>query len=245
MARALARGWRAGDGGPDEIFVCDSGSGRAEALAAEIGGVAVSGASEAFSESGLVFLAVKPASLESVARESQGFSGTIVSLLAGTELSRLASSFPEARCVRVMPNVGVEKRRGVLCLSRPDGIEMDQADLIGLLGHLGLVVEIPERLLDAATAVMGCAPAYFALVAEAIADSGVRAGLPEDVAAELVSETLAGTAELLTDRDTLALRRAVTSPGGSTAAGLAALERGAVRAAFAEAVAASIEKMKS
>lgn len=245
MARAMARGWRAGDGGPDEIFVCDSGSGRAEALAAEIGGVAVSGASEAFSESGLVFLAVKPASLESVARESQGFSGTIVSLLAGTGLSRLASSFPEARCVRVMPNVGVEKRRGVLCLSRPDGVEMDQADLTELLGQLGLVVEIPERLLDAATAVMGCAPAYFALVAEAIADSGVRAGLPEDVAAELVSETLAGTAELLTDRDTLALRRAVTSPGGSTAAGLAALERGAVRAAFAEAVAASIEKMKS
>jgi pyrroline-5-carboxylate reductase len=247
MARAMARGWRAGDGGPDEIFISDSGSGSAESLATEVGGVAVSGASEAFSSSGIAFLAVKPATLALVAEQAKSFSGTVVSLLAGTELSLVTASFPQAQCVRVMPNVAVEKRRGVLCRTVPASSgsnESDEGDLAELLAVLGHVVEIPERLFDAATAVMGCAPAYFALVAEAIADSGVRAGLPEDLAAELVSETLAGTAELLDDRDTLALRRAVTSPGGSTAAGLAALERGAVRAVFAEAVAASIERMK-
>ncbi len=244
MARAMARGWRAGDGGPDEIFVCDSGSGSAETLADEVGAVAVSGVSEAFSSSEIAFLAVKPAALAAVAREADGYSGTVVSLLAGTDLSLLRSSFPGAECVRVMPNVAVEKRRGVLCRTVPESPESAEADLAGLLAVLGLVIEIPERLFDAATAVMGCAPAYFALVAEAIADSGVRAGLPEDLAAELVSETLAGTAALLEDRDTLALRRAVTSPGGSTAAGLAALERGAVTAVFAEAVAASIDRMK-
>lgn len=244
MARAMARGWRAGDGGPDEIFLCDSGSGSAETLAGEIDGVAVSDASEAFSRSETAFLAVKPAALAAVAREADGFSGTVVSLLAGTSLSLLMASFPGAECVRVMPNVAVEKRRGVLCRTVPESPGSAEADLAGLLAVLGLVVEIPERLFDAATAVMGCAPAYFALVAEAITDSGVRAGLPEDLAAELVSETLAGTAALLEDRDAEALRQAVTSPGGSTAAGLAVLEQGEVRAVFAEAVAASIDRMK-
>ena len=93
-------------------------------------------------------------------------------------------------------------------------------------------------------AVMSCSPAYVALVAEALADAGVREGLDARLAQTLVTETLAGTAELLRDRDTLSVRRAVASPGGSTAAGLAALERGAARAAFADAVRASLERMR-
>lgn len=242
MARAMARGWRAGEGGPAEIVVCDSGSGRAEILAAENGAVAVGSASEALSQADTAVLAVKPAALETVAGESGGFSGTVVSLLAGTDLSRLDAAFPDAKCIRVMPNVAVEKRRGVLCWASASGGLNDE---IGeYLRVLGLVVEIPERLFDAATAIMGCTPAYFALVAEAVADAGVRGGLGEELANQMVIETLAGTAELLQDRDTLAVRRAVTSPGGSTSAGLAALERGAIRAAFAEAVAASIARMQ-
>lgn len=243
MARAMARGWRAGNGGPADLVICDSGSGRAQALAIEVGAVAAASAEEAFSQADIAVLAAKPAALEVVARGASGYEGTIVSLLAGTEISVLQSAFPNAKCVRVMPNVAVEKRRGVLCVCA-DGSGSTDGLLRDYLEELGLVVDIPERLFDAATAVMGCTPAYFALVAEAVADAGVRSGLTEDLANRMVTETLAGTAELLQDRDTLAVRRAVTSPGGSTAAGLAALERGAIRAAFAEAVAVSISRMQ-
>ena len=91
---------------------------------------------------------------------------------------------------------------------------------------------------------MGCAPAYLALAVEALADAGAEAGLDEDLARELVVETAAGTAELLGDRDPAAVRRAVASPGGSTEAGLEALDREGARDAFAAAVRASLERMK-
>jgi pyrroline-5-carboxylate reductase len=91
---------------------------------------------------------------------------------------------------------------------------------------------------------MSCSPAYVALFTEALVDAGVREGLPEAEAKEVVTATFAGTAALLDEHDTLAVRRSVTSPGGSTAAGLEALERGAVRAAIAEAVEASLARMR-
>ena len=244
MSRAIARGWRMAQGGPSEIFICDAGSGRAESLAAETGGTALEGPAEAFAHAQVAVLAVKPASLQEVGNSAGAYEGNLVSLLAGTPLSEIENAFPMARCARVMPNVAVEKRMGVLCWcdSMGRGIESDEPkDLFALLG---LLVEIPEKLFDAATAIMGCSPAYLALVAEAISDAGVRAGLSEEDAAHMVAQTMAGTAALLDDRDTLAVRRAVTSPGGSTAAGLAVLERGAVRAALAEAVAASIVRMQ-
>ena len=112
------------------------------------------------------------------------------------------------------------------------------AELRALLGELGTLVELPDALVDVAMGLMSNAPAYYALVAEAQIDAGVRRGLTPDQAARLVVQTMAGTAELLTraDFDTLAVRRAVTSPGGSTARGLDALERGGVRAAFSDAL---------
>ena len=243
MARAFARGWRSGEGGPGEIFICDGGSGRAAKVATETGAVAIeiSGVPE---NAACLVLAVKPAALDSVASELEAFDGTLISLLAGTSLEQLSGAFPNANCYRVMPNVAVEKRRGVLCLASAPADQTLDTEIRGYLETLGYVVEIPESQFDIATAVMGCSPAYLALVAESLADAGVRGGLQGEVASRMVAETLAGTAALLEDRDSLSVRRAVTSPGGSTAAGLAALERGAVRAAFAEAVAASVAKMR-
>lgn len=244
MSRAFARGWRSGEGGPAEILICDSGSGRAETLAAEVGGTAVGSASEAFERADCAILAVKPAALDAVAAGNESFAGTLISLLAGVDLEAVAECFPDANRFRVMPNVAVEKRRGVLCLAG-ESSPVDLPDEIeDLLGVLGSIVAIPEHLFEIATAIMGCSPAYLALVAEALADAGVRGGLDEATAARMVSESLAGTAALLEDRDSLTVRRSVTSPGGSTAVGLAALERGAVRAAFAEAVAASVARMR-
>src|SRR5262249_52554424 len=112
-----------------------------------------------------------------------------------------------------------------------------EQEVIELLARLGQVVTIEERLMPAATAVMGVGPAYLSLLTEAHVDAGVRLGLSPELAGRLAAETMAGTASLLEARswDTLAVRREVTSPGGLTARGLAALERAGVRAAFQDA----------
>ena len=138
-----------------------------------------------------------------------------------------------------MPNVAVEVRRGVLCLA--GFVRPEVRTLLETLGH---VVELPDAEFDAATAVMGCAPAYLALAVEAIADAGADDGLDPELARELVVETTAGTAELLRLRHPADVRRAVASPGGSTEAGLEALDRQGAKGAFEAAVRASLERMR-
>jgi pyrroline-5-carboxylate reductase len=235
MAAAIARGW---GGEFERMLFSDSGSGRARALAAELGGEAASN-EEIAGRADLVLLAVKPNKLEEVAPRLAG-AEEVVSVLAATSLERLRTALPGARHVlRVMPNVGVEARRGVLCIAGTADEEVRWK--LALLGHL---VEIAEEDFDAATAVMGCSPAYFALVAEAIADAGAADGLDPELARELVVETAAGTAELLRRHRPAELRAAVASPGGSTEAGLQALGREGAREAFEAAVRASLERMR-
>jgi pyrroline-5-carboxylate reductase len=236
MAAAMARGWV---GVVDKMLFTDSGSGRAEELAAEIDGRAVGSNAELAEAADAIVLAVKPARLGDVAAEIGETSSPLVSLLGATSLESVRSAFPNADVFRVMPNVAVEVRRGVLCVSGGDS-----AEVRGLLDLLGKTVDLPDAQFDAATAVMGCAPAYLALAVEAIADAGAEAGLDDALARELVVETAAGTAELLESRDPAEVRRAVASPGGSTEAGLEALDREGARDAFAAAVRASLERMK-
>jgi len=140
----------------------------------------------------------------------------------------------------VEPNTPVEVGRGVLAFAQPDAPVDPQlhAAVRERFARLGAVVDVPQRLLGVAGAASGVAPAYWALFVEAWVDAAVRHGLPVATARTLVTEGMAGTAELLRryDGDTLGLRRAVTSPGGSTARGLAALERGGVRTALSQAM---------
>jgi pyrroline-5-carboxylate reductase len=234
MAAAMARGWKGAFGG---MLFSDSGSGRARALAEELGGEAVSSA-EIGERADLVVLAVKPAKLPDAAAELSG-AKVVVSLLGATPLEAVAVAFSGAEVHRVMPNVAVEVRRGVLCLAgSPSPLVREK---LALLGH---VVELPDEDFDAATAVMGCAPAYLALAVEAIAAAGAADGLDEELARELVVETTAGTAELLRIRHPAEVRAAVASPGGSTEAGLEALDREGARGAFEAAVRASLERMR-
>lgn len=234
MAAAMARGWA---GAVDSMLFSDSGSGRAAALAAELGGEALASA-EIAARADLLVVAVKPAKLAEVAPEL-GAARAVVSLLGATPLGRLEQLFPSAGVLRVMPNVGVEVRRGVLCVAGDAGPEARRA-----LETLGRVVELPDEQFDAATAVMGCSPAYLALAVEAIADAGAADGLDPELARELVVETAAGTAELLRRHSPAAVRKAVASPGGSTEAGLEALEAAGGREAFEAAVRASLERMR-
>jgi pyrroline-5-carboxylate reductase len=234
MARALARGWG------DPVLCTDAGSGRAQALAAEVGGEAVASNRELAERADVVILAHKPAQLAEVAWEAAGAAKAVVSLLARTPQADVRSAYPGVPVFRVEPNTAVEVARGVLAFAEPD-VVTDPAlhtRLKELFGRVGTVVEVPERLMSVAGALSGVGPAYCALVVEAQVDAAVRRGMPAHLAVQLVGETLGGAAELLRARggDTLAMRREVASPGGTTARGLAALERGGLRAAFSAAM---------
>jgi pyrroline-5-carboxylate reductase len=237
MAAAMARGW---SGQLEPMLFSDHGSGRAIELAREVGGGAVRTNVELAERADVIVLAVKPAALKDVSAEIGGTTKAVVSLLAATPLGEVIDAFPAASVLRVMANVGVEVRRGVLCVAgSQEPPEIRQ--MLELLGHL---VELPDADFDAATAVMGCTPAYLALAVEAIAAAGTKEGLTQELARELVVETTVGTAELLRQRHPADLRRAVASPGGSTEAGLQALEREGVRDGFEAAVRASLERMR-
>ena len=233
MATALARGWG------DPVLVHDLYRPRAEALVAEIGGEVVESNAELAQRADAVLLAHKPAGLERVAAELGGAAKGVISILGGVSLASLRAAYGATPVVRLIPSVPVEVRAGVTCHARdPEADARLEAQAIELFERVGLVVSVDEAQMGAATNLMSCAPAYVALVAEAQVDAGVRAGLPADVAGELVAANLGGTAALLQARrmDTLAVRRAVTSPGGITARGLAALEHAGVRAAFDDAM---------
>jgi pyrroline-5-carboxylate reductase len=236
MASALARGWG------DPVLCTDALPGKAEALAAELGGEALASNAELAQRADVVFLCHKPDQLAAVATQLEGNeAGTVVvSILAGVTLDALREAYPAAKgVVRLMPNVAVEIGRGVICMAA----ESDHADEVRtLLARIATVVDVPERLIDVATAVMGVGPAYVSLFVEAQVDAAVRLGMPPALAVELATATTQGSAALLAARDfdTLALRRAVTSPGGVTARGLAALEEGGLRAAFQAAAEAAV-----
>jgi pyrroline-5-carboxylate reductase len=233
MARAIARGWG------DPVLCSDGGSGRAQALARELGGEALGSNAEVAARADLVVLCHKPAQLEAVAAEVAPHAKAVVSVLGATTLAALTKAYPGRPVFRMMPNTPVEVRRGLVCFAAGPVVDAAlQQAVVDLFARLGTVVQLPESQIDAATAVMGVGPAYGALLAEAQVDAAVRHGLQAPLAAELVTETMAGTAALLTARgyDTLAVRREVTSPGGSTARGLRALEAAGVRAAFNDAI---------
>ena len=228
MAGALARGWG------EPVLATDGGSGRAAKLVAELGGEALASNAELAERADLVVLGCKPYQLEQVAAEAQA-AKRVLSILGGTGVEQLRAAFPNAEVYLTIPNTPVEVRRGVIVAAAETPLADDVREL---LERVGRVVVLPERLAAVASATAGVGPAYMALVAEAMIDAAVKHGLKAADATELVVELMAGSAELLRELggDTLRMRREVTSPGGSTARGLAALERGGLRKAFVDAI---------
>ena len=235
MARALARGWG------EPVLCSDSGSGRAQALVDELGGRRATNA-EVAREADVVVLCHKPYQLGAVAREIGGEAKAVVSVLGGVEIRDLCRYYSDRPVFRIEPNTAVEVRAGVLLHAQPTEGHAPDAPLteavLDRFARLGWVAAVPEATLGPAAAVSAVGPAYLALIAEAWADAAIRHGVAPALAARLAAETMSGTAALLAARgyDTLDVRREVTSPGGSTARGLDALERAGVRAAFADAM---------
>ena len=238
MGSALARGLA------EPLLVVDAEPSRARALADELGGEALASAAAVAERADVVILAHKPGQLDGVAGELGQPPRAVASILGGTPLSAIERAYPGVPAYRFMPNLAVEARQGVLCYAPGErAADGPERELLELIGRTGTVIELDEPLIEPATALMGCGPAFFALVVEALVDAGVRHGLTSDSAG---ADGLAdhGRHRGAARRRELApaeLRRRVTSPGGSTARGVAELERGGVRAAFAEAVAAVVE----
>jgi pyrroline-5-carboxylate reductase len=186
-----------------------------------------------------VVLCHKPAQLREVAEEVAPHARAVASILAGVPLAGLQAMYPDHPVYRFIPSLPVEVREGavVQAAGATSDASLD-ASVSELFSELGTLVVLDDSLVDVAMGLMSCGPAYVALIAEAQVDAGVRRGIPAAAGAELVVQTLAGTAELLRRRgnDTTAVRREVASPGGVTARGLAALERAGVRAAFSDAL---------
>jgi pyrroline-5-carboxylate reductase len=246
MARALARGW----GRP--LVCADPIAERARSLAAEVGGEALASNAEVAARAELVVLCHKPAQLAAVAEEVGAGTGPVASILAVTPLAALREAYTGRPVYRFIPSLPVEVRQGAVVQAAGPGLPGEasgggagetasartDAAVAELFAELGTLVVLDDALVDVAMGLMSCAPAYVALVAEAQVDAGVRRGIPAAQGAQMVVQTLAGTAELLRrrDYDTLAIRREVSSPGGLTARGVDALERAGLRRAFSDAL---------
>ncbi|MGH9288501.1 MAG: pyrroline-5-carboxylate reductase [Acidimicrobiales bacterium] len=195
-------------------------------------------------------LAVKPGDVEPACRAlaDTGSRAPVLSIAAGVTTRRLEAGLPPGTpVVRAMPNTPALVGAGAAAVAA--GQAADESDLAWaeeILGAVGKVVRVDEELLDAVTGLSGSGPAYVFLVAEALIEGGVLAGLPRPVATTLAVQTLLGSARLLDESPDGPgpLRAAVTSPGGTTAAGLRALEAGGVRSAFLEAVLAATERSR-
>jgi pyrroline-5-carboxylate reductase len=236
----------------NEIGVVEPVVERRAALSLEHEGLVVVAAVEAglVDADGGAVLAVKPDVAESACRALAAAGvDRVLSIVAGLNTARLEGALGDgARVVRAMPNTPALVGAGVSAISGGSKVlaaDLDWADAV--LSAVGVVIRLPERHLDAVTALSGSGPAYLFLVAEALIEAGVQAGLPHDVSTTLVVETFFGAAKLMTETNEApeTLRAAVTSPGGTTAAGIRALEARAVRSAFFEAVASAAERSRN
>lgn len=251
MASALAQGFcAAGLTRAERIVVYDPAEAARQSLIASLPLIRwAASPAEAASAAGLVWLAVKPQQVaEACGAIAAVMPGrTLVSILAGISTATLVERSGTSHVIRVMPNTPCLVGRGVSVMcSAPDVTPDVAARVKQLLGAVGAVHEADESLMDAVTGLSGSGPGFLALVAEALTEGGVQAGLPRPLALALAAQTLAGTGELLdrTGEEPSVIRDRVTSPGGTTLAGLAVLESCGVREALAAAVVAATNRAR-
>lgn len=251
MAQALAAGWVRTNLVPAErIAAYDPHPAANTRFKERVGECLTMGSVEELTQKAdVLVLAVKPQHIQSVltaASPAIDNSKLVVSIAAGVTIAQLESWLPPGTpVIRVMPNTPCLIGRGASGFSRGTSASQEQAELVrSLLSAVGFASETTEPMLDAVTGLSGSGPAYVYTIIEALADGGVRAGLPRALAAELAARTVAGAAEMVltTGQHPAALRDAVASPGGTTIAGLATLEEHGIRSALIEAVTTSANR---
>jgi len=201
--------------------------------------------------SDIVILAVKPQIMDSVLKEiapAVTRKKLLISIAAGVSTAKIRTVLhKDARLIRVMPNTPALVLEGVTAIAKADGLEPDDLDTAGeIFSAVGRVVVLDETLMDAVTGLSGSGPAYVAIVIESLADGGVRMGLDRITAMTLATQTVLGAAKLLleTGLHPGALKDMVSSPGGTSIAGIAALEEGGIRTTFIKAVERATERSR-
>jgi pyrroline-5-carboxylate reductase len=198
----------------------------------------------------VVLLAIKPQIFDQVATDISNSncldrSSIVISILAGVPLSKLESAFPQQPIIRAMPNTPATVGAGMTAIASGSYVQPEHLQLAkSIFSAVGEVVEVPESMMDAVTGLSGSAPAFVAIAIEALADGGVAAGLPRPIANQLALQTVLGTAQLVKESGLhpAELKDRVTSPGGTTIAGVAELEKNGMRSALIEAVKAAYQR---
>ncbi len=252
MATALAAGWRNADCiSADRLAAFDVAPTALEKFQAATGGRIVGDAGSLLAESDVVFLAIKPQHLSSALGSAAGHwqrRHLAVSIVAGVTVKTLGELVgTQARVIRVMPNTPCLIGAGASAFALGPTATQDDGKLVQkLLSTGGIAAEVPERLLDAVTGLSGSGPAYVYLMIEALSDGGVRMGLPRELATRFAAQTVAGAAQMVlqTGLHPGQLKDAVASPGGTTIAGLHALETGNLRGTLMNAVVAATERAR-
>ena len=252
MGRALVLGaLESGAIKASNLLLFDINAEATAALAQETGGKASSSLEELIGASNCLLLCTKPADVSSVLKQVPGIRPQqddflILSIAAGVTLSAMEGLVGNhAHVIRVMPNTPALVGAGASAFASGEGVsEADVALTLSLLGAVGEVVQVKESLMDAVTGLSGSGPAYVYLFIEALTEAGVKQGLPRDEAAALAVQTVLGAAEMVrsTGEHPAILRDMVTSPGGTTIAGLAAMERAGFRVACDAAVEAATRR---
>ncbi|WP_416674802.1 pyrroline-5-carboxylate reductase [Egbenema bharatensis] len=233
---------------PAEIMVSDPTAQRRDLLAQQYGVSVVSENQTVAAESEVLLLAIKPQVFDAVVsvlryETSQDVKNdpkqVVISILAGVPLQRLEAAFPHQPVVRAMPNTPATVGVGMTAITLGQSARSEHLQIAQqIFQAVGEVVEVPESLMDAVTGLSGSGPGFIAVMIEALIDGGVAAGLPRSIATTLALQTVRGTAELLhsTGLHPAELKDRVTSPGGTTIAGIAHLEKSGFRSALIEAV---------
>lgn len=252
MATALARGWiGAGLVEPRNCRASDTVDAAKESFAQLTGGVTEADNCAIVHNADVLVLAVKPQNVNEVLTEIASVvsdKNLLLSIAAGVTLSQIAGKLgANRRVIRVMPNTPCLVAASASAYSPGDGSTPDDVRLVArLLNAVGIAFQLPEALLDAVTGLSGSGPAFVYTVIESLSDGGVRVGLPREVATRLAAQTVLGAAKMVLESQLHpgALKDQVTSPGGTTIAGLHALERGGLRAALIDAVAAATQRSR-
>jgi pyrroline-5-carboxylate reductase len=249
MATALVKGILAARlTTPDRISASDVIPAAREALAKETGVSTTAGNKSVAANSDVLVLAVKPQMMPDILAELRSVVTAhhlVISIAAGITLRQLSGLGAEMRLIRVMPNTPCLVGASASAFSRGSAATAEDAALVQrILSAVGIAFELPEPLLDAVTGLSGSGPAFVAVMIEALSDGGVRMGLPRDVATSLAAQTVLGTAKMVVDAGLhpATIKDMVASPGGTTIAGLHAMERGGVRAALMDTVEAATQR---
>ena len=247
LSGLLSGGWRE----PSELVVTVRDEERAAELAERYGVKATTSNAEAVAGATLVVIAVKPQDFDVLLGEIGGLltpEQTVLSVAAAIPTAAIEGLIAEGvPVVRAMPNRPATVHEGIAGICAGAHASDENLTLAEeALRHLGAVVRVPERYMDAVTAVSGSGPAYFALLAEAMIEAGILLGLSREISTQLVVQTMFGTAKLLRDEAVhpVELREQVTSPGGTTIRAVRELERAGVRAAFLNAIQAAMERSR-